>query len=184
MRIIAGQRRGLLLSQFDAEFIRPTKDIVKEFIYNCLANLKDISKCSVCDLFAGTGGLGLEAISRGSSKVTFVEIDLRAVQIIRKNILKLNLDSHTSVVQGDALHYLEGTEKFDIIMADPPYDQRIGYALIEKILKFGCLNPGGVLVIETSPNETFRSLDNYPGMSFYKQKKWGESFVTILRLNV
>ena len=72
MRIIAGQRRGLLLSQFDAEFIRPTKDIVKEFIYNCLANLKDISTCSVCDLFAGTGGLGLEAISRGSSEVTFV----------------------------------------------------------------------------------------------------------------
>lgn len=184
MRIIAGQRRGLVLSQFDAEFIRPTKDIVKEFIYNCLANLKDISECSVCDLFAGTGGLGIEAISRGSSKVTFVEIDPRAVQIIRKNILKLKLDSEASVVQDDALHYLEGSDKFDIIFADPPYDQRIGDTLLEKILKFDRLNPDGVVVIESSPDETFRPFEKYAGIACYKQKKWGESFVTILRLNV
>lgn len=184
MRIIAGQRRGLVLSQFDAEFIRPTKDIVKEFIYNCLANLKDISACSVCDLFAGTGGLGIEAISRGSSKVTFVEIDPRAVQIIWKNILKLKLDPPASIVQEDALHFLEGTEKFDIIMADPPYDRHIGDTIIDKILKFDRLNPGGVMVIESSPGETFQSFDIYPGISCYKQKKWGESFVTILRLNV
>lgn len=184
MRIIAGQRRGLILSQFDAEFIRPTKDIVKEFIYNCLANLKDISESSVCDLFAGTGGLGIEAISRGSSKVTFVEIDPRAVEIIRKNILKLKLDSQASVVQGDALHYLDGSDKFDIIMADPPYDQRIGDALIEKVLKYDRLNPEGVMVIESSPDETFLPFDHYPGISCYKQKKWGESLVTILRKNV
>lgn len=181
MRIIAGQRRGLVLSDFDADFVRPTKDIVKEFIYNCLANLKDMSACTVCDLFAGTGSLGIEAASRGSKDVTFVELDPRAVTIIRKNIAKIKLELPVTIAQEDALRFLERKKRFDVILADPPYDRRLGNTLIEKILAFDNLNPYGMLVIETSPDETIHAFEAYPELSLYKQKKWGESFVTILR---
>lgn len=184
MRIIAGQRRGLILSDLNVEFVRPTKDIVKEFIYNCLANLKDISQCSVCDLFSGTGSLGIEALSRGSSEVTFVELAPRAIKIINKNIEITNLGNTVSVVQADALSFLEKGKKFDIILADPPYEQRVGNVLIERILKFDCMNPHGVLVIETAPDEPFVPFETFKDFSLYKQRKWGESLVTILLKNV
>ena len=184
MRIIAGQRRGLILSNFDADFVRPTKDIVKEFIYNCLANVKDISQCSVCDLFAGTGSLGIEAMSRGSSNVTFVEVDPHAVSIIHKNIEKTKLKTGALVVQTEALGFLKQNQNFDIIIADPPYDQRLGNTVIETIVSFNCLNAEGILVIETAPDETYRPFDTFKDLSLYKQKKWGESFVTILQKNV
>lgn len=184
MRIIAGQRRGLILSDFDADFVRPTKDIVKEFIFNCLANLKDISVSSVCDLFAGTGNLGIEALSRGCSGVTFVELDPRAVTIIKKNISSTKLQNTTEIVQADALQYLESGKKFDIILADPPYDRRLGNTLIEKVLQFNCLHPEGVLVIETAPNEKFDPIETFPFFTLHKRKKWGESLVTILQKDV
>lgn len=185
MRIIAGQRRGLVLSDFDADFIRPTKDIVKEFIYNCLANLKDISDCSVCDLYAGTGGLGLEAVSRGCVSLTSVDADSRAVALIKKNIGLTGLKTPVRVIPSDALRFLETTdEKFDIILSDPPYDLRVGDIVIEYALKHGRLKPGGVLVLESSPHEKFRGIEANPELTLYKQRKWGESLVTILLKNV
>ena len=185
MRIIAGQRRGLVLSQFDAEFIRPTKDIVKEFIYNCLANLKDISACAVCDLYAGTGSLGIEALSRGCVSATFVETDARAAKLIKKNIDLTGLKTSAVVIQEDAIRFLKDSKEiFDIILADPPYDLRNGNEIIRSVLNFRRLNPGGALILESSPKDKINAFEEYPELALYKQKKWGETLVTILTKNV
>ncbi len=182
MRIIAGQRKGLTLSTFEAEFIRPTKDIVKEFIFNCLANITDMAACRVCDLFAGTGSLGIEALSRGAYAAVFVENDAQAIEIIRRNLKRAKFDS-ADVVQADALSYLESAEQkpFDLIIADPPYRAALGNSIIDNVSANGYLAARGVLVLETSPDESLKPLNSWPDLKLYKQKKWGTSCVTILQ---
>lgn len=185
MRIIAGQRKGLTLSRFEAEFIRPTKDIVKEFIFNCLANITDISACRVCDLFAGTGSLGIEALSRGAYAAVFVENDLRAIEIIRRNLKKAKFDS-TDVIQTDALNFLENTtqKQFDLMFADPPYPAALGNFIIDNVSANDYLAAHGILVLETSPDESFKPVNSWPSLKLVKQKKWGESCVTIFQKTV
>jgi 16S rRNA (guanine966-N2)-methyltransferase len=182
MRIIAGQRRGLILSTFDDAGIRPTKDIVKEFIFNCLANITDMSASTVCDLFAGTGNLGIEALSRGACRATFIENDPRAAALILRNLKKAKLEK-AYVIQADAVRFLEtpSQEKFDIVFADPPYSTALGNFIIDNVMANGYLSPHGVLVVETSPDEILKPPDAWPGLKFYKQKKWGTSRVTILQ---
>jgi 16S rRNA (guanine966-N2)-methyltransferase len=182
MRIIAGQRRGLVLHTFDDTGIRPTKDIVKEFIFNCLANITDMSASTVCDLFAGTGNLGIEALSRGARETTFIENDSRAAAIILRNLKKAELEK-AYVIQKDAVRFLEtpSQKTFDIIFADPPYAAALGNFIIDNVTANGYLSPHGVLVLETSPDEILKAPDSWPGLKLHKQKKWGESRVTIFQ---
>lgn len=183
MRIIAGQRRGLVLNSFDDDRIRPTKDMVKESIFNSLSNLLDMTTCSVCDLFAGTGSLGIEALSRGAANATFVENDSAAVQLIQNNLHKARLADHAQVIQTDAVVWLKqrAEKPFDLILADPPYAMRLGNFIIENSVANGYLNAAGILVIESAPDEKMTPSELLKDLVLYKEKKWGESFIRIFR---
>ena len=170
----------MLLMDFDHELIRPTKDIVKEFIFNCLANIIDISACRVCDLFAGTGGLGIEALSRGATDALFVENDPKAARLIRENLQKSKLSDQSILVQENALKWLEQPcpEAFEVIIADPPYALRCGNFIVEKVGTNGYLSPHGFLVLETDPNEEVMEPGNF---YLHKKKKWGHTMIRIFR---
>ncbi|MCB0834301.1 MAG: 16S rRNA (guanine(966)-N(2))-methyltransferase RsmD [Bacteroidetes bacterium] len=181
MRIIAGQRRGMVLASFDSENIRPTKDIVKEFIFNCLATRVDISACSTCDLFAGTGALGIEALSRGAPEVTFVDLDKGAIDLINKNLTKARLPGSSTVVQQDVFHFLKScTSAFDLVLADPPYGEKRMDLLLTRLE--GYVKGGGIAVIEGPSDEPLTLSSS--SWTLIKRRAWGESMVTIAERSV
>jgi 16S rRNA G966 N2-methylase RsmD len=105
--------------------------------------------------------------------------------LIKKNIGLTGLKTSAVVIQDDAIRFLKDSKEiFDIIMADPPYDLRNGNEIIESVMKFRRLNPGGALILESSPKDKISAFEEYPELSLYKQKKWGETLVTILSKNV
>ena len=121
MRIIAGSFGGRLINAGDAQHIRPTADRVREAMFNSLFSLGAIADAQVVDLFAGSGALGIEALSRGASHAVFVENDLRALTVLRENIRSLGLDDQATVVRSDACTYLAQAPHYDLALLDPPY---------------------------------------------------------------
>lgn len=154
MRVIAGKVGGLRLKTTKGLDLRPTLDRVKESIFNILAPQLEGSR--VLDLFAGSGSLGIEALSRGAQEAVFVEKNPQAVQVIRENLSHTGLASAARVIKGEALQTLAGLgpDSFDLIFVDPPYQSGLALAALEWISEKGILNPGGTLVIETSNRET------------------------------
>jgi 16S rRNA (guanine966-N2)-methyltransferase len=148
MRIIAGSRRGHTIQAPRGDHTRPTSDRVRENVFNLLGSVED---AAVLDLYAGSGALGLEALSRGAVRAVFVERDADAVRTIERNLDKLRLSA--TVLRQDALTALAaeaGTgRKYDLVLVDPPYDV---YADIEPALARylpSVLNEDGVVVVET-----------------------------------
>ena len=121
MRVVAGELRGRLFEAPPGRDTRPTTDKVREAVFNALGSLDLVRDAAVADLFAGSGGLGIEALSRGAAHVTFVERDRAAVRVLRDNLGSLELESRTKVVPGDALVMLAGLD-VDLVLADPPYE--------------------------------------------------------------
>ncbi len=183
MRIIAGQRRGLVLSDFEAPFIRPTKDQVRESIFNMVAHVMDLSSSRVCDLYAGSGGLGLEALSRGAVFATFVEHHPEAVALIETNLKKARFEEVAEIVEEDVRTFLERpcAEPFDLILADPPYGQELGEFVIEKVWANGYLKPLGVLVVETEPEEPLAVVEEQASLRVHRRRKWGRTLVTVIQ---
>ena len=149
MRIIAGELRGRTLLAPAGYETRPTADRVRETLFSMLASrLGTFDQIRVADLFAGTGALGLEAISRGAAHATFVESDSRAAATIRANAEKLGVADRVRLIAGSALA-LPRNEPFDLILADPPYSAGSGTALVRAVDAAGWLAPGGWLAVET-----------------------------------
>lgn len=145
MRVISGSVRGRKLKEPEGMDIRPTSDQVKESIFNIIQF--DIEGRQVLDLFAGTGQLGIEALSRGATGAVFVDQSKAAIKLVRDNIEKTGLEK-AKVVQGDSISYLGGREKFDLIFLDPPYKTTLLENSLQKIVQFDKLNPGGIIVCE------------------------------------
>jgi 16S rRNA (guanine966-N2)-methyltransferase len=121
MRVVAGDLRG---RQFEAPpglDTRPTTDKVREAVFNALGSLDLVRDARVADLYAGSGGLGIEALSRGAAHVTFVERDRAAVAVLRDNLARLGLGQRSRVVVGDAVAMV-GSLDVDLVLADPPYE--------------------------------------------------------------
>ena len=157
MRIIAGSRRGAALTKTDAANTRPTADRVRESLFNILQGgrfgqlLKD---CHVIDLFAGTGALGLEAVSRGAAFASFVENDSDALAVLRANIAKLRFQSSTAVMAVDALslsHWLGAPAQ--LVFADAPYQSGDGVIAVNALANIGALADGAIIVVETGKAE-------------------------------
>ena len=144
MRVITGTARGRRLKTPDNYDIRPTTDNVKESLFNILQF--DIEGRSVLDLFAGTGQLGIECLSRGAANVTFVDKDRNAVKIVRENLKSCGLNA--TVLQEDALRILERGQKYDLIFVDPPYDSDLYEAVLDRINLVDILSEGGIIVCE------------------------------------
>ena len=153
MRIIAGEWRGRTIEAPPGRSTRPTGDRVRETLFSMLASrLGSFDQLRVADLFAGSGALGFEALSRGAASATFVESEAAAAAAIRRNAAMLRATDRVRIVVGSALT-LSRSEPFDLIFADPPYAIGSGTAVVRAVLDAGCLAPGGWLSVETSRDE-------------------------------
>ena len=148
MRIISGIARGTKLYTLEGENTRPTLDRVKEPLFSIIQN--EIKDSDVLDLFAGSGALGLEALSRGAKKAVFCDKSYSAIEIIKKNIEKTHFEEKAKVLCMDYKKCLTSiNEKFDLIFIDPPYKQDIAIKSLEIIIENKLLNEDGLIIIET-----------------------------------
>jgi len=184
MRIVGGTRRGLVLADVgegDAEaHLRPTSDRVREAIFNLLTNSareNPVPGARVLDLFAGTGALGLEALSRGAARVAFVDDGAKARALLRANIEKMQAMGVTDVWRRDATRL--GPNRgpgYGLVFLDPPYRKGLGEAALASAIEGGWLAPGATVVWEegTTPLPP-------PGFEMLDQRKYGDTLVTLLR---
>ena len=155
MRVIAGTRRSLPLKTLEGDATRPTADRYKETLFNVLQ--ADIPGARFLDLFAGSGGIGIEALSRGARHAVFVENSRKAQAVIRENVHFTKFENESDILLADALSYVRGLTvvDFDIIFLDPPYnkglEQQILLALSGKKYK----NPAVRIVVESALEEDF-----------------------------
>ncbi len=151
MRIISGMRKGLKLKTPDGMNTRPTTDRVKESIFNLLQF--HLPCPLVLDLFAGSGALGIEALSRHCSHAVFVDKNPRSVALVRENLTAARLEENASVFSTDAFSFLAGCqETFDLIFLDPPYNQGFLQPIMDEIANRNLLNENGVIIIESEKN--------------------------------
>ena len=144
MRVITGSARGRKLKTPENYDIRPTTDNVKESVFNILQF--DIEGRKVLDLFAGTGQMGIECLSRGAESAVFVDRSAAAVKLIKENLKNCNLQG--TVLCQDALSYLRSCGKFDLIFVDPPYDSDLYEEVLNSINLFDILHDGGIIMCE------------------------------------
>jgi 16S rRNA (guanine966-N2)-methyltransferase len=154
VRIIAGEWRGRIIDAPPGQATRPTADRVRETLFSMLTSrLGSFKDLRVADLFAGSGALGLEALSRGAAAATFVESDAQAAAAIRRNADRFGASERVSVIGGSALA-LPRSEPFDLVFADPPYAPGSGSAVVHSVVNAGWLAQGGWLSVETSRDDT------------------------------
>ena len=170
MRIVAGSARGRRLVVPDGTDVRPTSDRVREAVFNALYSLDDaIAGATVLDLFAGTGALGLEALSRGAAAATFVEHHRGAAAALTTNIEALGFAGVATVVRADARRWLPGAPNFDVAFLDPPYDFNGWDGLLSTL-------PATLAVTESD-----RSLALPDGWGLVRERRYGTTVVQILR---
>jgi len=189
MRIITGTARGTLLETPDGEDTRPTLGRVKENFFNAI-NF-EVAGAKVLDLFAGSGQLGLEALSRGAREAVFVDFRADCVEIIRKNAQKAKLYDKCNILKCDYSEYLSGlrkrgdfnkTGKFDIAFLDPPYDpdQKLTSDCVYRLAKFGFMADNGLIICETGNSEKLNIKQN--GIKIQKIYKYGRVYITIIKI--
>lgn len=174
MRVISGKYRGKKLKEFELNTTRPTTDRVKESIFNLIQF--EVVGSVVVDLFAGTGALGIEAISRGAKKVYLVDNNDLAIRLIKDNTK--NMTEDFEIIISDYEEFLNKNKNFDIVLLDPPYATQFGPKSIEIILKNNLLNNNGVIVFETSDEKEFDL--NYQNISV-DRRKYGSVAIYIIR---
>lgn len=173
MRVITGTARGRKLKEPAGMDIRPTSDNVKEAIFSIIQF--DIEGRRCLDLFAGTGQLGIEALSRGAASVTFVDENREAIKLIRENLDRCKMTGE--VVQTEGVGFIGRNGKYDIIFLDPPYDTGLLESALEKIVKFDILNDGGIIICESRQEKTIPEL---PAPYFIeKERLYGKIKITV-----
>ena len=180
MRVIAGSAGGIRLA-VPKRGVRPTMDRVKAAIFSSLGDI--IAGARVLDLFAGSGALGIEALSRGACSVVFVEADRQSAEIIESNLAKTKLNGRVREQDVfDFLQHASGAEIFDVVFADPPYEKtEAGERFTEKLLGnealFQLLDPDGIFVLEKRPAE---ALPETKLWRLIRQKTYGATEVLFL----
>lgn len=177
MRVITGSARGRVLKTLEGEDVRPTTDRVKEAIFSIIQF--EIEGREVLDLFAGSGQLGIEALSRGAAYATFTDLSKDAVSVIKSNLLTTGLHKNSAVLQTDALTFLKNSKKkFDIILMDPPYSK----GLLQKALPFAAevTNDGGVIVCEHPHGEEMP--EKAGKFALYRSYKYGKLALSVYRI--
>jgi len=175
VRVIAGKKRGTRLEAPPDDRIRPTTDRVKEALFGSLQFL--IPGAKVLDLFSGSGALGIEAWSRGADEVILADSDAASIAVIRKNYERIGSPGNVKIIKNDyseVIKQFKNTEKFDIVLIDPPYKSGFYSDVVEKLVQYGLLSGGAVVVMESDgPLEI-----DADGIEFYKEKKYGATILT------
>ena len=183
MRIISGKARGTKLYTLDGTATRPTLDRVKEPLFNII-NF-DLEDAVVLDLFAGSGALGLEAISRGAKKVFLCEKNRNAANIVEKNIEKTKFQDQAILIRNDfekAISFIEQlNEKIDVVFIDPPYKTDLIKKSLEKILDSDILNDDFIIIAETDEPERILKDINILNINVFDTRKYGR--VSLIFLN-
>ena len=176
MRIIAGSLRGRRLNPPLNLPVRPTTDMARESLFNILNNYVDYEECSVMDLFAGTGAVSVEFVSRGAREVTAVDINAQCTDFIRQSAQQLSL-ANMHVVRADVFDLLKRlTRKFDIVFADPPYALKELPTIPDIIMEKGLLKEEGIFVLEHGKNYDF---SQHP--HFVEHRSYGSVNFSIFR---
>lgn len=172
MRIIAGTARSLPLRAPEGLDTRPTSDQIKETLFNMLQY--DIPGCYFLDLFAGSGQMGLESLSRGGEYSVFVDNNRKAAKCIEENIHFTKFDTQSRLINSDvisALYTLEGKYKFDIIFMDPPYNKELEKNVLTYLKDSSLLKPDTIIIVEASAETDFDYLEEL-GFELTKYKKY------------
>jgi 16S rRNA (guanine(966)-N(2))-methyltransferase RsmD len=178
MRVISGTARGKKLGELPGMETRPTTDRVKEGIFNIIQF--EVSGARALDLFAGTGQLGIECLSRGGAKAVFVDQRKEAVALIRKNLADTRLADRGEVHSGDSMAYLQGCrEQFDVIFLDPPYATKLLEMALEKIAVIDILSKAGIIICESRPETMLPA--SIGSLEKRKEYRYGKIKVTTYR---
>lgn len=170
MRIVAGEAKGFRLTAPEGTTARPTSDRVREAVFNALHSLGAVVDATVLDLYAGSGALGIEALSRGATHTTFVERDRHAVAAIESNLDRTGFGPSAAVVRSDALKFLGGSAgRFDLALVDPPYADDRWSELLD-------LLDAGLVVAESD-----REIDGGPRWHVVRARRYGGTVVTMLQ---
>ncbi len=179
MRVIAGEWRGRKLIAPKGESTRPTADRTRETLFNMLASrIGDFDGLSVVDLFAGSGALGIEALSRGATACLFVEHDKAALDAIRANVAALDARTRATVSAGSVMALGPAKTPHDLVLLDPPYGTGAAGAALDRLLRLGWIGPATWIAVETAANEdlTVRTL------AIVAERKVGKAKLRLLQL--
>lgn len=184
MRIIAGISKGRRLSTPKSYSIRPTSDRVKESIFNILGD--EVKGKVVLDLFAGTGNLGIEGLSRGAKKALFVEKGRQALRIIQRNLIQCGLKGQSEIIPKDvnrAIGILKRRgESFDLILMDPPYEKDLIQKTLAKLNSNRIYHENSILVVEHGRREPLPEL--IEGWNLIRQRMIGDTVISFLQAGV
>lgn len=181
MRIITGKARGVKLDTLDGLATRPTTEKVKEAIFSMIQFETEGRR--VLDIFAGSGQLSLEALSRGATEAVLIDASKEAAEIIRRNAVKTKLFLQTKVIVGDyktALRQLSGKGRFDIIFCDAPYAAKLTQDAVKRVLDADLLSDHGIIICESDEETPF----SHPALNIRKHNRYGKTFITIYEKNI
>lgn len=179
MRIIAGQWRGRKLVAPKGDATRPTADRMRETLFSMLTSrLGDFEGLQVADLFAGSGALGLEALSRGAATCLFVEQDRAALDAIRANITALGARDQARVDAGSVTQLRAATQPLDLLLVDPPYHSGAGEVALDRLLRLGWVGPQTWISLETAANEDVE----IKGLELETERKVGKGKLRLFRM--
>ena len=179
MRIIAGQWRGRPLQAPKGDATRPTADRTRETLFSMLVSrLGSFEGLAVADLFAGSGALGLEALSRGAASCIFVEQDPAAIRSLRANIANLRAQSQCDVRAASVMALGPAKQPLDLILLDPPYGTGAGSVALDKLARLGWIGPATWISLETAFNEEPR----IKGLDALADRKVGKARITLMRM--
>lgn len=170
MRVITGTARGRRLKELQGMETRPTTDKVKESLFSIIQF--DIEGRRVLDLFAGTGQLGIEALSRGAAEAVFVDRRPDAVRLVQENLALCGFTDRARVKSGDALAYLKSGEKFDLIFLDPPYAADLLEQALTAITSFDICREHGIIVAESAADKVLPELP--APYRLYREYRYGK----------
>lgn len=176
MRIIGGKFKGRVVKFPKSNLVRPTTDKVKESLFNYLIHSIDFEDILVLDLYAGSGSLGLEALSRGAAEVHFVEKDYNVSRVLKENISSLNADENCKIFRMDAVRFsrMECKQKYQIILADPPFFKNDIHKVVENVLSNRILDNDGLMIVERSIQTKAEDEENFKCEAF---KRMGDSLI-------
>ena len=182
MKVISGLLKGRNIEGYNIDGTRPTMDRVKESLFAMIQN--NIKDSIVLDLFAGSGGLGIEAISNGAKLCYFIDHNNEVIKTLNKNVNNLNIKANSKIILSDWKKFLNESHKnnlkFDLIFVDPPYDYDVYEKILDKVSTLNLLNKDGLIILE---HQNLKLKETYNNLILYKSKKYGTKSVNIYKFN-